>query len=121
MASRSVWVCFINFTPYTLSWQPGEPESGIWNSSPPALVSPNSAVIFENDSDGFMTGAAGSANFNVQGPPYGLTCDITWDDPFVGSNSFSTSCTQPGLAIGWQGNIQGRNIYIVVSLICSSN
>src|SRR3954454_18434095 len=64
---------------------------GKWNIVPPPVV--NRGALWGSESKGFLTGTEGYATYRVPGYPQEALV-IYWDNPFVGSNSFT--CDPPG-------------------------
>jgi hypothetical protein len=91
MAARSVAITFVNQTNMTLYQGYWDLDHGIWNGGPPGSIAPGLQYKFENDSDGFMTGAEGKVCYACVNPDgtWNGQVRISWDDPFVGSDSFN--------------------------------
>ena len=54
--------------------------------------------IGNRSSDGFATGTEGSAAYDVEGLGSASRSVFNWDDPFVGSNSYSKSAPETFIA-----------------------
>lgn len=68
-------------------------------------------ITFGNESDGFATGAEGHVDYQNS---LGLGLHISWDNPFIGSNSFSATTDQP-YQISY-GDIGGNNANVTVQI-----
>jgi hypothetical protein len=114
MAARSVQVVICNLTNSELFLSGLGLQHGKWSSKPPLTIAPMAInTQFGSQSHGFLTGTQGSASYAI-GSPTGNGVALEWDNPFVGSNSYSA--TAPGgFACPWLGG-QGNNatIYFVL-------
>ncbi len=119
MSARSTRVNFENATNCCLILVGSSLQHGIWNGSPPGVIAVQSTASWQNDSDGFMTGDQGSASYAAvqvhNGSPVCIGyVVISWDNPYVGSNSYSMSAPA-GLSISYTGG-GGNNATINVTL-----
>src|ERR1700761_4548311 len=75
-------------------------DHGEWSSGltpPNELAPPVTAIDWQSESDGFLTGTQGWVRYYPISPgakvptnvPDSETIWITWDDPYVGSNSYN--------------------------------
>jgi len=100
MASRSVLVDFQNQTSQTLTRTNFGLEGGIWSSGPngqmvpPDQIPPNTNVTWQSESNGFLTGTQGFANYQIAGNS-SQTVAVTWDNPYAGSDSYTGVCSPP--------------------------
>lgn len=74
-------------------------EHGEWTVYPPQNIYPNQLVQWQSDSNGFMTGTEGRCTYQFiantgSGPVIG-NVKLHWDNPYVGSNSYSIEVTPP--------------------------
>jgi hypothetical protein len=90
MASRSTVVILVNATDHDLQLTHATLQHGIWSDEmyPPLAIAKKSRGQWESESDGFMTGTEGSATWHLAAVGQ---VKITWDNPYVGSNSYSQS------------------------------
>jgi len=96
MAARSVHVIFDNHTKHNLLKQNDVLAHGEWTTRPPDVI--GNRGEWESESDGVLTGTEGSARYNIVDLDDNVlgSFDVHWDDPFVGSNSYSHSVTPAG-------------------------
>ena len=87
-AARSVWVIIRNNSKYQLNYPQYYLTSGVWTVKPNAVILPGQESSFGSESNGFMTGTHGSVMYSVSN---GQQLSFTWTNPYVGSNSYSTS------------------------------
>jgi hypothetical protein len=130
MAARSVQITISNWFRNTKLLLVGSGLShGEWseNAQPPKVVGRlDDAAVCESESDGVATGTQGWVRYypvrlnesSTPPPPSNIpdsaTIYISWDNPFVGSNSYSVSAPAPFL-ITYQGG-EGDNADIAVNL-----
>ena len=89
MSARSTTVKFNNTTSETLTLTDANLSHGVWsrNLYPPKTIAPKSSATWMSESDGFMTGTEGTVTYlSSKG-----NVTIHWDNPYVGSNSYSDS------------------------------
>jgi hypothetical protein len=98
MAARSVNVTFTNKTDVALAFAGASLSHGEWTTTPPARIDAGQTVNWESESDGFATGTEGSAAYDVEGLGSASRSVFNWDDPFVGSNSYSESAPETFIA-----------------------
>jgi hypothetical protein len=121
MAARSVHVQFdVSAMPNTQLVLVGSGLShGEWSagSQPPeSLTPPITSITWQSESDGFLTGTQGWVRYYPvtpggsapANPPDEDTIYITWDDPYVGSNSYSSTAPSPYRISG--GSILGAGV-----------
>jgi hypothetical protein len=119
MASRSVLVNFQNQTSQTLSRTSFGLEGGIWSNGsngqmvPPDQIPPQTNVAWQSESNGFMTGTQGYANYEIAGNA-SQTVNLGWDDPYSGSDSYTGTCTPP-YSLATSGG-QGNNATVIFTL-----
>jgi hypothetical protein len=91
-AARSVQINFNNQTAEALILPPNGASlsGGEWSAgqAPPSSISPNSQVVWQSESDGFMTGTEGSAVYVFQANAAN-SVTVAWDNPYAGSNTYS--------------------------------
>jgi len=110
MASRSVTLILKNASSSHIYFQGGSLSGGEWDVLPPPSIPAGSLLAWTSQSDGFLTGTQGTASFNTSaGLPAVLT--INWDNPYVGSNSYSANAASP-FNVSWQGG-GGDNAIVV--------
>jgi len=102
MASRSVQVHFNNTTNDVMTLKNSYLSHGVWSQDdlPPQQITAGAQNIqWGSESNGLMTGTEGYATYTL-----GTGGDVTlnWSNPYVGSNSYSSSapagksCTYAG-------------------------
>jgi len=113
-------VTLVNNTQNTMLIKVGEDLAhGEWRIEPPDNIGPGSQVTWESQSNGFLTGTEGwvryypvdanSDNVAIPSPvPDSDTIYVYWDNPFVGSNSYNTTATDP-YQVTQQGDGHGDN------------
>jgi hypothetical protein len=95
-AARSFTVRFRNETSNLLVRSDYGLDHGIWNSVPPEIIFPGASVSWQNDSNGFMTGAQGYVNYMIiENNTSSGKFQIWWDNPFVGTNRSGAIPRQP--------------------------
>ena len=101
MSARSVVINFHNSTFRTLSRGALSIDHGVFITRPPATIAPGARVHWQSDSNGVLTGTAGSVTYNFTGDlsglenlPKPLRLTLHWVNPFAGSNSYEH--TEPG-------------------------
>jgi hypothetical protein len=129
MSARSVTVNFFNQLGNTKLLLVGSGLShGEWaaGAQPPSVITPNMQVTWESDSDGVATGTQGWVRYypvravppsQAEPPPMAPdseTIYFTWDNPFVGSNSYSTSAPSPYILTyqGGSGDNAVPNVFL---------
>jgi hypothetical protein len=116
MAARSFFIKVINAGPDLVRKDIGV-NHGEWSNGgsavPPEHIPHRTRAHWESESDGFATGTQGHA---VYGSAAGDVA-FSWDDPFVGSNSFTVK-HPPSITATW-GNISGNNAAVEVTLLDS--
>lgn len=100
MAARSVTITFQNETDTTLTKLSEHLDHGEWDVHPPQVIGPHAVVSWKSESNGFMTGTQGSAAYQMANRPGQV--QVSWDNPYVGSNSYRQSAPQ-GFTIGESG------------------
>ena len=89
MAARSVSVSFTNKSDVVLVTGGTSLLHGVWTTEPPARIEAGQTVAWESESSGVATGTEGTAYYDVEGLGIGSRSLFHWDNPFVGSNSYS--------------------------------
>lgn len=92
-AARSVSVTFRNNTTHNLTMRYSEVFSGAWTYRPRMFISPSQEVYWGTVSDGFMTGTSGAAMYDMDD---GKNFTLKWNNPYVGSNTYTFSGTALG-------------------------
>jgi hypothetical protein len=92
-AARSTSVTFRNKTTHNLTLRYSEVFSGVWTLRPKIYVSPTEEFYWGTASNGFMTGTSGIAWYDMDN---GKNVIVKWNNPYVGSNSYSLSGTALG-------------------------
>lgn len=92
-SARSVEVTFKNQTHSVLTLTAANLSHGIWTVSPPARIKPDRIVHFSSESSGIGTGTEGTATYQHENLT--ATVHLHWDNPFVGSNSYGASVSDP--------------------------
>jgi hypothetical protein len=114
MAERSFHIQLRNFTDLELRRTDFQLAHGVWsdngNDIPAETVESVSRDDFASESGGIATGTQGSVTYNSDAGAF----VINWDNPFVGSNSFSVQ-TPPGFDKDF-GDISGNqaNVRLLV-------
>ena len=102
MASRSVQVHLINTTNSVLTLQESSLSSGEWSQDdqpPSSIAAGEQNAQWGSESDGIMTGTEGYVIYTLGS---GGNLQINWNNPYYGSNSYSSSvpkgftCTYTG-------------------------
>jgi Aegerolysin len=124
MAERSFEVTVSNMTGRTWTRTGMDLAHGIWENNgaavPPETIprltidddgTPKPGVgFFGSESNGFGTGTEGSAHYVSD---RGEHLDLFWDDPFVGSNTFTVNAAPLRACFG---NISGNNAHVTVRI-----
>ena len=125
MAARSTQITIINGTECQMQYKSSHLSHGVWNGGPDINVEPGSIrVVAQNDSDGLATGAEGWISYDLVydqgGEPIG-SVKINWDNPFVGSNEYSSAVAGPGFAICYCGKTGSGDNAEVTFMICQAS
>lgn len=90
MAARSTQVTLNNTTSIELVRNHVNLDHGEWTNSelPPETIKPRSQGAWQSESNGSTTGTEGTVAYDFVG---GGQLQIHWDNPFSGSNSYSTN------------------------------
>ena len=97
MAARSVDVKISNYSGVKLTRVNFDLEHGGWVASnvPPEVIEDNNASSFKSEEIGMATGVKGYVKYRVGDETSGGSGDnflrINWHNPYLGSNSYSTS------------------------------
>lgn len=91
MAARSVSVSFTNKSNIVLILGGSSLLHGEWTTEPPARIEAGQTVSWESESNGVATGTEDTAYYDVEGLTIGSRSLFHWDNPFIGSNSYSES------------------------------
>jgi hypothetical protein len=89
MAARSVSVSFTNKSGVALTFGGSSLLHGEWTTEPPARIEAGQTVSWESESNGVATGTEGTAYYDVEGLGITSRSLFHWDNPFIGSNSYS--------------------------------
>ncbi len=109
MSDRSVNASMLNDTNVTLRLLTSSISlpHGEWVTYPPANLAPGDTARWQTDSDGFMTGTEGSFTYQFiyigESEPSIETVKLYWDNPYVGGNGYSISCSVPAFKTGYSG------------------
>ena len=117
-AARSVSVTFRNQTTHPLELTYSQVMSGVWTLHPKMYVSPGEEIYFGTASNGSMTGTSGTVRYDFTDICcYATYVTMTWNDPYVGSNSYKVG----GLLHGWfhvvQSGGSGNNAQVTFTLL----
>jgi hypothetical protein len=90
---------------------------GEWGKDqPPTIVAPGTTAQWSSESNGFLTGTEGDAEFMT------LFCDIQfanvrvyWDNPYFGANRYNYDKTDPRFLAPWDGG-GGNNTTVTFHL-----
>ena len=114
-AARSVSVTFRNNTTHKLTLRTYEVFSGVWRLRPKMYVSPSEEFYWGTESNGFMTGTSGLAWYDLDNGKY---FTVKWNNPYVGSNSYTfggTALGAGGFRIVRSGG-SGNNAQVILTL-----
>jgi hypothetical protein len=92
-AARSVSVTFRNNTTHNLTMRYSEVFSGVWRLRPRIYVYPSQEIYWGTESNGFMTGTSGAVMYDMDN---GENFTVKWNNPYVGSNTYTFSGTALG-------------------------
>jgi hypothetical protein len=104
-AVRSVEVVITNSTGELLSFVEGEFE-GTGEVQPPSAIPPHSYGNLQSGSNGFAQGTGGHITYAFSG----VQMKLTWNNPFIGGNDYTSTLTGAGSAdfvvdrVGGSGN-----------------
>lgn len=91
-AFREVAITFNNFTSSELKLRGSSLEHGIFNPGPPQTISAGSVATWKAESDGILTGTEGYVWYvPATGDNLDAEFQLYWDNPTVGSNSYSST------------------------------
>ncbi len=90
-SARSVSVSFANKSDVALVLSGTSLLHGIWTTEPPARIDSGQTVSWESESSDVATGTEGTAYYDIEGLGSTSRSLFHWDNPFVGSNSYSES------------------------------
>lgn len=117
MADRMVAVVLKNWTrDAQLKYIASSVSHGEWDVSVPAEVPPQTIAAWSSESNGFLTGTEGQAQFQIGSDPSSVLT-LTWDNPYAGSNSFSGTAPAP-YSVAQQGGV--GDIAVVVFTLTKS-
>ena len=91
VAARSTFVTLDNTTRFNLARTALGLDHGEWIDQPPQII--GNQGTWKSESNGLLTGTEGSASYSIRDlydVEHGLI-NVLWDNPFVGSNSYSQS------------------------------
>jgi aegerolysin len=112
MAARSTDVYLTNQTPSSLSRTYANLSHGEWTEDlPPEKIEPSNQSHWKSESKGFLTGTEGIVKYHLDGAGEVM---IHWDNPFVGSNSYTNSAPK-GYEISHSGG-SGNNASVEFTL-----
>lgn len=96
MAARTVHCYFKNLTDQTLVRESENLDHGIYTDPwfPPQTIQPGAVGEWRSESDGFMTGTEGRAQYSIASNVGTEFIDLWWDNPFIGGNKSSISIVQ---------------------------
>ena len=114
-AQRSVQVTFNNQTSQALELNSANLAHGIWGSQPPQTIPPNSSANWESESQGFMTGVQGDVIYSFQNASSTLVT-LNWDNPFVGSGTYTGNGTNPSYSVNPDLVQDGNNASVIYTL-----
>lgn len=104
---RTVVVYLSNLTGCTMTRAAASLSHGIWVITPAVQIANNTTSEWESDSKGLLTGTEGTATYvlgNCADPAQNAKLAIFhWDNPYVGSNTYDTIGTTPGITIVRKG------------------
>lgn len=113
-AARSTWVTLVNQTgcDLTLTGDYGL-DHGEWTREPPAApgyIRAGSWASWGSESNGFLTGTEGHAQFATSEcrPLSHRVITIHWDNPYIGANSYDYGGTDPAFWVPHSGG-SGNN------------
>jgi hypothetical protein len=123
MAARSTHVTFTNQAGrVNLRKTSDSLDHGVFVTRPPTLI--GNFGEWESESSGFLTGTEGSASYQIEDDTGAVigNLDVHWNNPFVGSNSYSQSVNPQatdggaGFSIGHRGGA-GENASVEFVLL----
>jgi Peptidase M66 len=109
MAARSVSVSFTNKSGVALTSGGTSLLHGQWTTKPPARIAAGQTVTWESESSG--AGTEGTAYYDVEGLGIASRSLFHWDNPFIGSNSYSEYCPETFKASHSGGG--GNNAHVI--------
>gem|GEM_PF-1888869 len=115
-AARSTLVNFTNTSDSALTLTHKELDHGCWAAEPPSQIGLGQTVHFEAESCGFLTGDEFQAEYKLAN---GSTLELSYDNPFVGSNSYVENAPQ-GYLISRSGG-GGDNAVVNQTFACNSS
>ncbi|MCB9422585.1 MAG: hypothetical protein H6667_22475 [Ardenticatenaceae bacterium] len=89
MAARSVNVSFTNKSDVALILGDTSLLHGEWTTEPPARIEAGQTISWRSESSGVATGTEGTAYYDIEGLGITSRSLFHWDNPFIGSNSYS--------------------------------
>uniref|UniRef100_UPI0004CB92B3 aegerolysin family protein n=1 Tax=Streptomyces rimosus TaxID=1927 RepID=UPI0004CB92B3 len=112
-AARSTRVRLVNNTGVLLARSGVGLSHGIWTGDdvPPSLIKPDDWATWKSESDGVATGTEGWVEYLLAG---GSKITLRWNNPFVGSNSYSCE-VPPGRTCAKAGG-SGNNAAVVFTV-----
>jgi hypothetical protein len=123
MAARSVLVNLQNQTTQTLTRMNFGLRGGIWSSGPngqmvpPEQIPPQKNSTWQSESNGFMTGTEGFADYEIGsgGDPKQIV-SLIWKNPFRSKNSYPSSISIPNNYRLEKTDGQGNNAAVTFTL-----
>lgn len=89
MAARSVDVSFTNKSDVVLVLGNTSLLHGEWTTEPPARIEAGQTVSWRSESSGVATGTEGTAYYDIEGLGITSRSLFHWNNPYIGSNSYS--------------------------------
>jgi Bacterial Ig-like domain (group 3) len=114
-AARSTGVNFTNNSDSVLTLTHEELDHGCWATEPPHQIAVGETVFYEAESCGIATGDEFQLNYKLAN---GSTLELSYDNPFIGSNSYVENAPQ-GYLISRTGG-PGNNAEVTQSFGCNS-
>jgi hypothetical protein len=84
-------------------------DHGVWSTTPPVRIEPWSWVCWRSESNGFMTGTQGWANYVAADTGGSVVLTLAWNNPFHGGNSFACRPPQNHECVGRPGSGGGTH------------
>ncbi|QGI66452.1 uncharacterized protein FFB20_02727 [Fusarium fujikuroi] len=114
-APRRIAVSLVNNTQQTLTWVDSGVDHGTRDAHEPDTIGPGGTGNWGLKSDGIQTGCEGWMKWSIG--DNGPIVRLNYDNPYVGSNSYSYSVESAQYTINRQG---GTSDYATVKFIMSN-
>ncbi|MEE1826312.1 Crystal protein ET79 [Streptomyces sp. BE20] len=118
-AARSTKVSLVNYTGtgLTKTWE--HLDHGCWSADglPPSYISNTKASSWKSESCGFATGTEGSISYALAGG--GGQVDLHWNNPYLGSNSYSCSVPDGYTCVRSGGSGNDASVAFTISAVSS--